>query len=126
MYLSSDWKDEFGGATLFFDKYGKKVVSKVPYKKNRAVIFLHTPYSFHGVERLKDNNVKRKVIYVDYYSESFKPFKHLKFRFSNDWFSHGTTFILKNKLDYFKRKNWSYAKSFIKYKLNLIKSKFNN
>ena len=126
LYLSSDWKDEFGGATLFFDKYGKKVISKVSYKKNRAVIFLHTPYSFHGVEKLKNNNVKRKVIYVDYYSDSFKPYKHLKFNYSNDWFSHGTTFILKNKMDYFKRKNWSYAKSLIKYKLNLIKSKFNN
>ena len=126
LYLSSNWKDEFGGATLLYDRYGKEVISKVTYKKNRAVIFLHTPYSFHGVEKLKNNNVKRKVIYVDYYSESFKPFKHLEFSFPNEWFSHGTTFILQNKLDYIKKKNWPYAKSYIKYQYNKINSKFKN
>ena len=127
LYLSSDWKDEFGGATLLYDRYGKKIIIKVPYKKNRAIIFLHTPYSFHGVEKLsKNNNIKRKVIYVDYYSESFKPFKHLKFKFSNDWFSHGTTFVLPNKFDYIKKKNWSYTKSYILYQYNKIKSKFKN
>ena len=127
LYLSSDWKDEFGGATLLYDRYGKKIITKVPYKKNRAVIFLHTPYSFHGVEKLsKNNNIKRKVIYVDYYSESFKPFKHLKLKFSNDWFSHGTTFVLPNKFDYIKKKNWSYTKSYILYQYNKIKSKFKN
>lgn len=125
LYLSSEWNTDFGGATLFFDKYGKKQIAKVEYKKNRAVIFLHTPYSFHGVEKLRNNgNTKRKLLYVDYYSTSFDPYKHMTLNFPNKWFSHGTTFVFPNTLQYLKRKNWFYAKSLIKYKLNKIRSNF--
>lgn len=125
LYLSTDWKENFGGATLFFDRKGNKVISKVEYKQNRAVIFLHTPYSFHGVEKLKENkNVKRKSLYVDYYSDSFDPFKNMELDFPNNWFKHGTTFVMPNYMDYFKLKNWSYTKSFLMYKIECLKSKF--
>ena len=88
LYLSSEWKNDFGGGTLFFDKHGKKQISKVEYRANRAVIFLHTPYSFHGVERLKNNGyVKRKLLYVDYYSDSYNPYKNFNLSFPNKWFS---------------------------------------
>ena len=113
----------FGGSTLLFNKNGRKVKAQIPYKRNRAVIFLHTPYSFHGVERLKNNlNIKRKSLYVDYYSESLKPFNHIKLDFPNKWFSHGTTFILPNKSEYFKIKNWRYTKSLIRYNINRLKT----
>lgn len=125
LYLSSEWKNDFGGATLFFDKNGKKQISKVEYRANRAVIFLHTPYSFHGVERLKNNGyVKRKLLYVDYYSDSYNPYKNFNLSFPNKWFSHGTTFVLKNNLDYLKKRNWFYAKSLLKYRLNKLRSNF--
>lgn len=124
LYLSSDWKENFGGATLLYDKKGKKIVSKIKYKKNRAVVFLHTPYSFHGVERLKNNkSLKRKTLYVDYYSESMKPFENFDLDFPNKWFKHGTTFVLPKSIDYLKFKNWSYTKSLIKYKIEHLKSK---
>ena len=124
LYLSSDWKENFGGATLLFDKKGKKIVSKIKYKKNRAIVFLHTPYSFHGVERLKNNkSLKRKTLYVDYYSESMKPFENFDLDFPNKWFKHGTTFVLPKRTDYLKYKNWSYTKSLIKYKIEHLKSK---
>lgn len=125
LYLSSDWKENYGGATLFFNKKGNKPISKVEYKKNRAVIFLHTPYSFHGVEKLKENkDVKRKTLYVDYYSESFDPFANMSLDFPNKWFKHGTTFVLPKLKDYLKLKNWSYTKSLIKYKIEHFKSQF--
>lgn len=124
LYLSSDWKENFGGATLLFDRKGKKIISKIKYKRNRAVIFLHTPYSFHGVERLKENKgLKRKTLYVDYYSESTNPFEKFDLDFPNKWFKHGTTFVLPNSSDYLKAKNWPYTKSLIKYKIEHLKSK---
>lgn len=125
LYLSSDWESKYGGATLFYNKNGKKILKKVEYMPNRAVIFLHTPYSFHGVERLRNNGEKkRKLLYVDYYSKSYSPFSHLDLNFPNKWFSHGTTFVLANQMEYLNKKNWHYAKSLIKYKFNKLRSNF--
>lgn len=116
LYLSSDWRPEFGGATLFFNKNGSKALAKVDYKPNRAVIFLHTPYSFHGVERLQNNGeIKRKTLYVDYYSTSFDPFANMKFDFPNKWFKHDTTFRLPKFFDYLKYRNLIYSKAYLKY-----------
>ena len=116
LYLSNDWKTEFGGSTLFFDKNGSIPKAKIEYKPNRAVIFLHTPYSFHGVEKLHNNGeIKRKTLYVDYYSTTTNPFAHMKFDFSNKWFKHDTTFRLPNLKDYLKLKNKNYAKAYVKY-----------
>lgn len=125
LYLSSEWQSKFGGATLLYNKNGSKSIAKIDYVPNRAVIFLHTPYSFHGVERLNNNgDKKRKLLYVDYYSNSINPYDHFELNFPNKWFSHGTTFVLKNKTDFFKIKNWTYTKSLIKYNLNKLRSKF--
>lgn len=119
LYLSSDWDSGFGGGTMFFNKSGAKAVAKVDYKPNRAIVFLHTPYSFHGVDRLKGNgSIVRKTLYVDYYSESFDPFQDMKFDFPNKWFKHSTTFRLPNFLDYFKKKNRYYLKTYLKYWLD--------
>jgi len=118
-YLSPQWEKEYGGATLFYDKSGKKVVSTVEYKPNRAVIFLHTPYSFHCVDRLADSLIaSRKSLYVDYYSQSFDPYKSFNLLFPNRWFKHGTTFILPRVFDYFFPKNKRYIKAYIQYLIN--------
>jgi Rps23 Pro-64 3,4-dihydroxylase Tpa1-like proline 4-hydroxylase len=123
LYLSDDWKAQFGGSTLFYDKKGVKPLAKVEYKPNRAVIFLHTPFSFHGVERLQNNgDIKRKTLYVDYYSTSTNPYSHMKLDFSNKWFKHDTTFRFHSLLDYLKIRNKNYAKAYAKY---LIKKLFN-
>jgi hypothetical protein len=121
LYLSNDWKTEFGGSTLFYDKNGAIPKAKVEYKPNRAVIFLHTPYSFHGVEKLQNNGeIKRKTLYVDYYSTSKNPFNQMEFEFSNKWFEHGTTFRLPNLKDYLKYRNRIYFKPYIKYWFNRL------
>ena len=64
------------------------------------------------------------LLYVDYYSDSYNPYKNFNLSFPNKWFSHGTTFVLKNNLDYLKKKNWFYAKSLLKYRLNKLRSNF--
>jgi Rps23 Pro-64 3,4-dihydroxylase Tpa1-like proline 4-hydroxylase len=46
-YLNSDWKEEDGGHLEFWDSNGEKVVSKVPIKFNRWVIF-DTRNNYHG------------------------------------------------------------------------------
>ena len=121
IYLSHEWDSRNGGATLFHDKNGKEAVTKVEYKPNRAVIFLHTPYSFHSVERTNNNiPTTRKSIYVDYYSKSFDPYKNLPLNFPKKWFKHNTTFIFKNGLDYFKPNNIKYTCTYFKYLLNRI------
>lgn len=122
LYLSNDWNDEFGGATLFYDRKGVNMVQRIAYKPNRAVVFLHTPYSFHCVEEIYTAKTTRKSLYVDYYSRSFSPYENLDLSFPAVWFSHGTTFKLKGMLEYLKPKNIIYTKSLLKYKLNEFRS----
>ena len=124
IYLTKAWDENDGGGTLLFDKYGKEIVSKVAYKENRAVIFLHTPYSFHGVERIRGScKLKRRTIYVDYYSNSLQPYRNMKLGFDSTWFSHGTTFKLGGIFDYLNSKNKNYTKTLIKYHLSRLKAR---
>ena len=68
------------------------------------------------MDRLKDSgDIKRKSLYVDYYSESLTPFKYMDLSFKNHWFKHGTTFILLKLSDYIKWKNRIYVKTYVKY-----------
>ena len=117
VYLSAEWNEDFKGATLFYDENGKNVLNKALYKPNRAVVFLHTPYTFHGVEKIPDSvNAERSIVYLDYYSKSLAPYKHIKLNFKNHWFKHGTTFVLEKISDYFKKQNIPYLKSYLRYK----------
>jgi Rps23 Pro-64 3,4-dihydroxylase Tpa1-like proline 4-hydroxylase len=125
LYLSEDWLPEYGGETVLFDRKGKKELAKVCYKPNRAIIFLHTPYSFHGVSEISDYaSVTRQTLYVDYYSRTFNPYIDMKLPFPNKWFDHPTTFVFKNKFHYFLPKNWLYLKLLAKYKINNVMSLF--
>ena len=117
LYLSKNWETKWGGATILANQNGTKVVRKIDYIPNRAVVFLHSPFTFHGVTKLNDNLTKRSAIYVDYYSKNFNPYKHLKLDFKNIWFKHPTTFILHNFKDYFLKKNRTYLKKMIKHRI---------
>lgn len=119
IYLSQNWHHEHGGNTLLFDLKGKKIIKKIKYVPNRAIIFLHSPYSFHGVDKItKQTNEKRKSFYIDYYSDVSNPYKNLDLDFPKHFFNHGTTFIFKNSLEYLKIKNLNYTKTLLRYKLN--------
>ena len=118
LYLTHEWKKEWGGFTTLYNSDGSNIEKTIEYIPNRAIIFLHTPYSFHGVSKLNNNNLNRSSIYVDYYSNSYDPYKKLKLKFNNKWFKHETCFVLENKFDYLKVQNWKYTKTLIKYKIN--------
>lgn len=124
VYLTESWRESSGGATFFYDETGSSVVTKVPYQANRAVLFLHTPYSFHGVERVSlDASLKRRTIYVDYYSRSESPYVNMDLSFDHRWFKHGTTFKLNSVLDYLRPANSSYTKALLQYHLNKLLAK---
>lgn len=119
IYISPEWETSHGGATLFYDRYGKKIIQKIDYVPNRAVIFLHTPYSFHGVESLSARTeLIRRSIYIDYYSDSYNPFDGFNLEFPNHWFRHGTTFKLKRTRDYLRLSHINYTKALLRYSLN--------
>ena len=77
-------KKDFGRRsvkTLFFDQKGKNIIKEVKYKPNRAILFLHTPYSFHGVKEINTKKKIRSSIYVDYYSKSTNPYENINLKF---------------------------------------------
>ncbi len=117
LYLTKNWVKEWGGETILANHNGTVIKKKIEYKSNRALIFLHSPFTFHGVTKIKDNLKKRSTIYVDYYSKSLNPYNHLNLDFKNVWFKHPTTFILPNFKDYFLKKNSKYLKKMIKHKI---------
>ena len=120
VYLTKEWDSvSWGGGTDLLNSNGSKIITKLPYIPNSSVIFLHTPFSFHGVSRI-DENAKfvRKSIYIDYYSQSFNPYKHINLDFKNKWFEHGTTFVLPKFKSYFKRENSLYRKIKLDYLIN--------
>ena len=62
----------------------------------------------------------RKSLYVDYYSNSLKPYQNLDLPFAKIWFDHPTTFRLNSILDYLNPKNINYIKGNIKYQYNKL------
>ena len=120
IYLTKNWNKHWGGSTILANKNGRKIEKIIQYVPNRAVIFLHTPFSFHGVQELNDNKKKRSSVYVDYYSRNKNPYEHLKLTFKNVWFKHPATFILPNLKDFFKWKNRSYLKRMLKHKIKSL------
>tara|TARA_B100001057_G_scaffold270798_1_gene270944 strand:- start:387 stop:1187 length:801 start_codon:yes stop_codon:yes gene_type:complete len=117
LYLSKKWDKSWGGSTVLANYNGTKIEKLVEYIPNRAVIFLHSPFTFHGVTEIKDNLNKRSTVYVDYYSKNLNPYSHLELNFKNVWFKHPTTFILPKLKDYFPKKNRMYLKKMLKHRV---------
>jgi len=125
LYLSEFWRPEFGGGTELFNSSGHLNIVKLEYKPNRLIVFLHTPYSFHGVERISCEAITtRKSIYVDFYSTSKNPYDKLNLPFRNHWFYHPTTFPLPSMIDYLIPSNFNYLKSILNYKFHKAKANF--
>lgn len=120
IYLTKGWDKSWGGSTILANKTGKKIEKIIDYTPNRAVIFLHTPFSFHGVQELNNNLKKRSSVYVDYYSTKKKPYLNFDLDFKNVWFKHPATFILPRFKDFFLKKNKSYLIKMIKHRIKAI------
>ena len=120
LYLSKKWDSKWGGSTLLFNEKGKKVIKEIKYKPNRAIIFLHTPYSFHGVKKINKSKFIRSSIYVDYYSNDMFPYRNINLKFKKKWFNHGTFFVFSKTSDYLKLKNYRYIKTFFSYNIKRI------
>jgi Rps23 Pro-64 3,4-dihydroxylase Tpa1-like proline 4-hydroxylase len=65
-YGSPEWRSEYGGHTILFDRTGQHAVTTVECKPNRTNVFLHTSSSFHGVSEMTTDK-KRYSLYMDYY-----------------------------------------------------------
>jgi hypothetical protein len=105
-YISEQWDTSWGGHTVFFNKLGVKEKSKVTYKPNRLVIFLHSSQSFHGVSKIKGNSCERGSIYMDYLTNK-NNLKHLNIqsqkygsKFIAKYWRHQTTFIPFNTMNF--------------------------
>lgn len=98
-YISEKWDASWGGHTVFFNKFGFKEKSKIIYKPNRLVIFLHSSQPFHGVTKLKGNSLERSTIYMDYNTHKdnlkYLNVQSLKYgsKFVANYWRHQTTFI---------------------------------
>ena len=123
-YVSKEWKESWGGETLFLNSSGTKIVKKISPLPNRLVIFIHSAKSFHAVNTIScPESIQRMTYYMDYYphdkniQQIYKNTKNLKYSY------HPTTFVpffplgIKNfKFEYlFKKKNFFYLRLFFIY-----------
>jgi Rps23 Pro-64 3,4-dihydroxylase Tpa1-like proline 4-hydroxylase len=65
-YGSPEWRAEYGGHTVLFNRTGREAISTVECRPNRTNVFLHTSTSFHGVSEMTTER-KRYSLYMDYY-----------------------------------------------------------
>ena len=69
IYLTKDWKPEFGGALCLYDASGKRVIKRIECLYNRAVLFMCHPTAYHGVEPVTSSiNIGRHSLYFAYYT----------------------------------------------------------
>jgi Rps23 Pro-64 3,4-dihydroxylase Tpa1-like proline 4-hydroxylase len=70
IYISHNWKDEYGGALEFWSSDVSTCIKKVDCKFNRCVIFNTTESSFHGLPTPIDcpEDVTRNSVALYYYT----------------------------------------------------------
>tara|TARA_Y100001970_G_scaffold131192_1_gene161836 strand:- start:8348 stop:9244 length:897 start_codon:yes stop_codon:yes gene_type:complete len=98
-YSSPSWKDSWGGETILFDSFGLGIKKRIFPKPNRLIIFIHSAFSFHGVNKVKSpKNKSRTTYYMDYYIKD-KNLEKLKNNFKKNNFTnskytfHSTSFL---------------------------------
>jgi Rps23 Pro-64 3,4-dihydroxylase Tpa1-like proline 4-hydroxylase len=86
LFLSDDWKEEYGGELEFWNKDMSKCITRVEPRFNRCVIFTTNEYSYHGCPELLKGpaGFSRKSLALYYYTEYAeapqKQFTHYKAR----------------------------------------------
>jgi hypothetical protein len=107
IYASRNWDPNWGGGTTIHNK-SAKIVSDIEFRPNRALIFMHSPISVHGTQRIADfAQNKRFSIYFDYYSDGKNPYEHLGYnKFQLIRSPH--LFYFDSYWEFFKSKNKKY------------------
>lgn len=107
IYASEMWNPNWGGATTIYDDK-VRMVSDVEYKPNRALIFMHSPWSIHGTQRVSTlAEIPRFSTYYDYYTEDDNPYEHMGIR-GVKLIDSPHLFYLDKKKSYFKKGNRRY------------------
>lgn len=107
IYCQGSWNANWLGGTVFYDG-PSKIGSIVEYKPNRAVVFMHSPFSIHGTQVVqKTANLNRLSLYYDYYTDDTLPYKHFKIA-PFPLIKSGHRFYLKHFTDYLKPENKKY------------------
>lgn len=114
LYISPDWKKEYGGGLQLFECSGKSPVVTISPYFNTAAIFLNNPISYHGVEPIIDNaGTSRHSLYFAYYlvrelnvpkTKSFPKAYSGSANEEDDTIEYGTHFVVP-LFDLFKKKN---------------------
>lgn len=108
IYMADDWNPNWGGSTTIFDKH-VRLGTDVEYRPNRALIFMHSPESIHGTQKVSELAQRQRLsIYYDYYTEDAEPYKHLGLQ--HQLLNSPHLFYLPTFADYFKSKNRRYTK----------------
>jgi Rps23 Pro-64 3,4-dihydroxylase Tpa1-like proline 4-hydroxylase len=122
IYITREWNPNWGGHTFFTD-HKHTTFTDVEFKPNRAVIFMHSPISIHGTNRVTNTTENKRIsIYFDYYSNEKNPYQHLGYKFRLHNSPH--LFYLPTFKDYFKKKNKKYLLHFLSHYKNRFKTFF--
>ena len=110
LYMSEKWDPNWGGGTTLFDKK-VRLGGVVEYRPNRALIFMHSPETIHGTERVSDlASASRFSVYYDYYTNDHQPYAHLGLE-NMKLLDSPHLFYLPKPLMYLKSSNRRYLKS---------------
>lgn len=131
MYVSQKWKLDWGGSTQLYNHENLKEVKDIYFKPNRALIFLHSPYSIHGTSKISDAaECNRYSFYYDFYSSEDNPYNGIYH--VDKKYLHGSphTFFLSSRSEYLKYKNIRYTMQHLRgfygfIKHNLFNPKYN-
>lgn len=122
IYITKEWNPNWGGGT-FFQNNADKTFTDVEFKPNRAVVFMHSPISIHGTNRVTNTTSNKRIsIYFDYYSNEKNPYEHLGYKFRIHKSPH--LFFLPRFTDYFKKRNRKYLLHFLSHYKNKFATYF--
>lgn len=122
IYITKEWNPNWGGGT-FFKNNSDNTFTDVEFKPNRAVVFMHSPISIHGTNRVTNTTDNKRIsIYFDYYSNELNPYEHLGYKFRLHNSPH--LFYLPKFKDYFFKKNRKYLMHFMSHYKNKLLSNF--
>ena len=96
IYLTENWRKNYGGELGFYNKNGSKLVKIIEPKFNRLILFNTNDYSYHGIpnEINFPKNNPRKSIILYYYTKENRTKKETNIKY------HSALWVKKNYKDH--------------------------